>query len=152
MRRRGVTIETEIEYRNGPYFVLAVNVKTIDWLKLIKFTNKEVAERNSRWKEQQKRRTEVKEHVEGAAPRNDGVLRCVAKLVYQSTQLTVDEVLAQLLAWLYYIHWVFYYPLLVVTYKLFLGPIVRKFIISSVADGKSLVVMMKGLFGGKILT
>ncbi len=85
MRRRGVTIETEIEYRNGPYFVLAVNVKTIDWLKLIKFTSKEVAERKYRWKEQQKRRIEVKDLVEGATSRNaanEGALRCLVKLVY----------------------------------------------------------------------
>jgi hypothetical protein len=133
-----------VPLQGGRYFVLAVNVKTIDWLKLIKFTSKEVAERKYRWKEQQKRRIEVKDLVEGATSRNaanEGALRCLVKLVYQSTQLTVDEVLAQLLACLYYVHWGFYYPLLVVAYKIFLGPIVRKFIISSVADGKLLTPM-----------
>lgn len=126
--------------RNGPYFVLAVNIKTIDWNKLIKFTSKEVTERKSRWKEQQKRRTEAKDHADsGAGKNNEGSIRCLVRLIYHFTQFTVDEVLAQVLACLYYFHWVFYYPVLVVAYKMFLGPVVRKFIISSVADGKSLV-------------
>jgi hypothetical protein len=63
LKRRGVTIETEIEYRVGPYFVLAVNITTIDWRRLIRATHRDVNLRKVRWEEN--RRNENFEHEEG---------------------------------------------------------------------------------------
>ena len=56
MKRRGITIETEIEYRVGPYFVLAVNIRSVDWGKLIKATQKDVVMRESRWAAQKRQK------------------------------------------------------------------------------------------------
>lgn len=67
LKRRGVTIETEIEYRVGPYFVLAVNITTIDWRRLIRATHRDVNVRKMRWEEN--RRNEDSEHEGGEKKR-----------------------------------------------------------------------------------
>ena len=40
MKLRGITIETEIEYRVGAYFVLGVNINEIDWITLMRHTHR----------------------------------------------------------------------------------------------------------------
>ena len=43
LKPRGVTIQTIIEYREGQYFVLAVNILKIDWILLMKWVAVQVS-------------------------------------------------------------------------------------------------------------
>ncbi len=45
----GVEIETEIEYRKGPFFLLGVNIIAIDWIILLKHFHDEVSQRKNDW-------------------------------------------------------------------------------------------------------
>jgi hypothetical protein len=132
LKRRGITIATEIEYRVGPYFVLAVNIESIDWGKLIRATHRDVAERKLKWDKDQ----------DVVQTGQAGVLVCFVVLCYRLSRMTKYEVLAQCLAWLYYFHWVIYLPICFVSYHLFLGSTFRTFILSSVADGKKCLERM----------
>jgi hypothetical protein len=130
LKRRGVTIETEIEYRVGPYFVLAVNIETIDWGRLVKMTCRDVADRKSKWTDKQ-----ISDDSQEPMGRT-GVLVSFVTLCYHLSRLTKYEVLAQVLAWLYYFHWVISTPICFVLYHCFLGSTFRTYFLSSVADGK----------------
>jgi len=50
--------------------------------------------------------------------------------------LTRFDMIAQVLAWLFFCHWIIYFPICAVFYYTFLGNTIRSFIISSVTDGK----------------
>ena len=133
LKKRGVSIETEIEYRVGPYFVLAINFGKIDWRRLVKSANRDVAERRSRWE-----RDRDTEDTEKASQRARNL---VSLFLFGSR----DEVLAQFLALLYYFHWIFYTPICFVLYHVFLGQTFRSYFLSSVADGKSARARIKSL-------
>lgn len=129
LKRRGVIIETEIEYRVGPYFVLAVNIQNVHWRRLVKTANRDVAERRSRW--QQEIEADEKENKNNSS-------RTVCDLLpkcFRLVRLTRIEVLAELLAWMYNLHWVLYTPVCFMLYHLF-PKTFRTYFLSSVADGK----------------
>lgn len=143
LKRRGVIIETEIEYRVGPYFVLAVNVKSIEWSKLIKYSNRLVTKRYHQWVEQQARRDELREELateEGQPTKNQlvGGVRGMYRSFRSLFLMTKIECLAQFLAWMYYVHWTISTPLCMILYKFFSRSTVTKYILTSVADGKFL--------------
>ena len=131
LKKRGVFIETEIEYRVGPYFVLAVNIKSIDWTKLVKMTHRDVAERKSRWVD--KNNSDDVKQPSGQA----GVIVSFATLCYHLSRMTKYEVLAQFLAWLHYCHWIISTPICFLLYHLAIGSTFRTYFLSSVADGKT---------------
>lgn len=135
MKRRGIDIETEIEYRVGPYFVLAVNIRSIDWGKLLKATHKDVAARNSRWKAMQKQKSSFDEKNRGVWETEQSEFQKQFQLLCHFTSLTKFDMIAQVLAWLYHCHWIIYYPICCLYYYTFLGSTIRSFIISSVTDG-----------------
>ena len=129
MKRRGVFIESEIEYRVGPYFVLAVNVLGVDWKRVVKMTYRDVAERRAKW---------IKIAESGDA--KEGVTRRyyggpVASLMRLS-KMTSMEVLAGILAAFYHTHWVIYTPICWFLYRFLIGETFRKYFLSSVTDGK----------------
>lgn len=132
LKRRGVTIETEIEYRVGPYFVLAVNVKKVDWRRLVKAANRDVEASKSRWKLEQ----EGKNDDEKADVGPKGVIMSFLFLCYRLSQLTKFEVMAQFLAWCYYFHWALYTPICFLLYHSFLGELFRRYFLATVSDGK----------------
>lgn len=134
LKKRGVTIETEIEYRVGPYFVLAVNVKAIDWGRLLKMTHRDVAERSSRWTKEQKE--QHPEDDEDKSPGQASVMVSFIMLIYRLFRLTKNEVLAQFLAWLYYVHWIISVPVCFLLYHFVIGATFRTYFLSAVADGK----------------
>ena len=127
MKRRGVFIESEIEYRVGPYFVLAVNVLRIDWERLVKMTNRDVAERRAKWL----KIAESDDAKEGII-RSYGPLRNLMRL----SRMTSMEVLAGFLALLHHTHWVVYTPICWFLYTFLIGEMFRKYFLSSVTDGK----------------
>ena len=127
MKRRGVFIESEIEYRVGPYFVLAVNVLRIDWERLVKMTNRDVAERRAKWL----KIVESDDAKEGVVRRH-GPLEYLMRLF----RMTSMEVLAGFLALLYYTHWAVFTPICWFLYTFLIGETFRKYFLSSVTDGK----------------
>ena len=143
LKRRGVAIETEIEYRVGPYFVLAVNIKTIDWWKLIKSTHKDSVQRQLRW---EKERREEKESTNPAdVAKKVSLFRSNFDYFQGSFSLSVFDVIERAISLLYYIHWSIYLPICWVSYYVLLGPSLRHFIITTVADEIFSYVEEKGM-------
>lgn len=149
LKRRGVEIETEIEYRVGPFFVLAVNIKKIGWTKLIKITHRDWAKRKKQWRLQrdrmeQKRLGEASTHaivnntgVDAGEEKEKevGVIKKAMQYMYRLSRLTKFEVIAQCLAWLYYVHWIISVPLCKIWY-LMMPSTMRQYILSAVTDGE----------------
>lgn len=129
LKRRGVFIETEIEYRVGPYFVLAVNVLRVDWRRLLKMTNRDVAERSAKWK-----RVAESEDAKEGVTRRYGPFASFIRL----TKMTRMEILAQFLAWMYFTHWAVYTPVCWLLYRFLIGETFRKYFLTSVTDGKTI--------------
>ncbi|GAX10254.1 hypothetical protein FisN_3Lh456 [Fistulifera solaris] len=129
LQRRGVNIETEIEYRVGPYFVLAVNVTSIDWVRLIKATHKDVERRQARW------RKERKEHNdEYEASGQESLLTRLKNYGSGIRDKSLNDWIEQSFYLLYFLHWSIYLPLCYIVYYGILGRSIRNFIISSVTD------------------
>lgn len=139
MNRRGITIETEIEYRVGPYFVLAVNIRSIDWGKFILANQKDVANRESRWKAQ-KRQKALEEGSQAGEETNANKFQKGCEMLNHFRRMTKFDMIAQVLAWLYYCHWIIYWPICCFYYYTFMGSTVRSFIISSVTDGTHILI------------
>ena len=127
LKRRGVLIESEIEYRVGPYFVLAVNVLSVDWTRLVKMSYRDAVERRAKWI----KAAESDESKDGVTRRH-GPLASLMRLF----RMTSIEVLAGILAALYHTHWIVYTPLCWFLYRFLIGELFRKYFLSSVTDGK----------------
>lgn len=127
LKRRGVFIETEIEYRVGAYFVLAVNILRVDWRRLVRMAHKDVVERRAKW---------IKEAASEDA--KEGVTRLygpIASLIRLS-RMTKMEVLAQFISLLFYTHWSIFTPICMFLYHFVMGETFRMYFLSSVTDGK----------------
>jgi Tfp pilus assembly protein PilZ len=127
LKRRGVFIETEIEYRLGAYFVLAVNVLRVDWRRLVKMTHRDVTERRVKW---------IKDSESEDA--KEGVTRyygSIASLIRLS-RMTSVEMLAQFISILFHTHWAIFTPICMFLYHFGLGEMFRRYFLSSVTDGK----------------
>jgi hypothetical protein len=135
LKRRGVTIETEIEYRVGPYFVLAVNIKTIDWWKLIKATYRDVEQRKARWAKDDEDHEVAKKSL----------LRRKLDYLKGLLDMSVFDVIERCMAFLYNFHWTVYLPICWVAYYTVLGSAMRQFILASVADEIFFYVEEKGM-------
>ncbi|KAL7565140.1 hypothetical protein ACA910_021520 [Epithemia clementina (nom. ined.)] len=152
LKRRGVTIETEIEYRVGPYFVLAVNVLRIDWRQLLKATHKVVRLQHERWErsqEEEKQHHLQQQQDEGGdhqpPPHPSLLVQCKEYLIHLY-QLTRLDFVAHIFSWLYRnTHWLFYQPLCILCYHTFFGSLIRHFILSSVSDEIFYYVEEKGM-------
>jgi hypothetical protein len=140
--RRGVTIETEIEYRVGPYFVLAVNIKTIDWWKLIKSTHKDSLQRQARWL---KERGEKDKNRDAKVVPTASFIRRNIDYFQDLFRLSVFDVIERIFALLYYFHWTVYVPICWISYYSYLGPSIRQFILTTVADEIFFYVEEKGI-------
>eukprot|EP00804_Cyclotella_cryptica_P021637 CCRYP_020652-RB/>CCRYP_020652-RB protein AED:0.16 eAED:0.16 QI:30/1/1/1/1/0.66/3/1861/1013 len=140
LQQRGVTIQTDIEYRSGQYFVLAVNVLHIDWILLMDYTAKQLTRRRRRWIKEQG----MKEHkslslvatsapIKGASKKKRRTVRellLAARMRFPSR----NEVVAQFLAFMNRFHFVVSLPLLNILYYLFFKYAVDKFILANVTD------------------
>jgi len=144
LKRRGVTIETEIEYRVGAYFVLAANVKTIDWVKLMKYSKRDKEARQKKWKEEQVRRDKLREGTaeEGKADDiDDSGASKVSRIVLffqRMRAITMFEVIANCLAWLDCLPLIISVPFCWIMYHCFMKATVKIFILSTAADRKYL--------------
>mmetsp|Transcript_1092 Transcript_1092/g.1995 ORF Transcript_1092/g.1995 Transcript_1092/m.1995 type:complete len:776 (-) Transcript_1092:1102-3429(-) len=138
LKPRGVTIQTVIEYREGQYFVLAVNILGIDWIPLMKWvaeqhvTNPNVALGQSR-----------KDNSPGSSPgakKKKKTMHDMVKtfLVEMRRRFpSRNEVVAYFLFFVYRrIHVFVAVPLLRICYFIFLRYGVNKFILNAVTDGE----------------
>jgi hypothetical protein len=128
LKRRGVIIETELEYRVGPYFVLAVNIISIDWAKLIQYSHRLVNKKKNDWIAQRKE--------DGKLPAETSAMASLIQLLFRLSQLTRFEILAQALAWMYYLHWAIYTPICWALFRYFINSTMHKYILATVTDGK----------------
>ncbi|GKY92133.1 hypothetical protein MPSEU_000184700 [Mayamaea pseudoterrestris] len=138
LKRRGVAIETEIEYRVGGYFVLAVNILAIDWQRLMKANVVDVANRLKRWKtEELLRNEEVKA--------KEWFWHTWYSYFRRLMSLTWFDVLTRVLSLLYYFHWIISVPICWLAYHSPLATTIRMFILSSVTDEIFFYVEQKGM-------
>lgn len=140
LKKRGVVIETEIEYRVGPYFVLAVNISGVDWRRLVKTTNRDVAMRNKKWHEENN-----KDEESESDSKSSGVIVSFIKFGIQLSKMTKYECLAQTLAWFYYLHWIIYTPICWALYSFIMPTTFREYFLSSVTDEIFYYVEEKGM-------
>jgi hypothetical protein len=145
LKRRGVAIDTEIEYRVGPYFVLAVNVISIDWTKLIKYSHRLVSKQKKQWIADQGRREELREELlteerkHKTPTQHPGAFMSVLNVPFRLYQLTKFDVLAQFLSCMYYVHWTIAIPVCWILFRFFIQSTMHKYILATVADGKFIV-------------
>ena len=148
LKRRGVAIDAEIEYRVGPYFVLAVNIISIDWTKLIKYSNRLVSKQKKQWIADQGRREELREELlmeerkHKAPQQNPNALLSVLTVPFRLYQLTQFDILAQFLSCMYYVHWTISIPVCWILFRFFIQSTMHKYILATVADGTFIVAAL----------
>jgi len=124
LKRSGVEIETDIEYRKGPYFILSVNVVVIDWIVMLNYINDEMRKRKDVWSQSPSSKT---------ANENEQVAeRKRWRLDLNSFRMTKLEVLEQVLAWLYHLNWTISVPLCCLFYNYFLKCTINRLVLTSV--------------------
>lgn len=139
LKRRGVTIDTEIEYRVGGYFVLAVNIKTIDWTRLLKASRRDLISRQDKWEK------ENRDDNDDSEAEKLHFLKEWLEYVKRTFSLTQYDILAQLFSFLYYFHWIIYVPICALAYRSPIGQVIRSFIVASAVDEICFYVEQKGM-------
>ena len=140
LKRRGIAIETEIEYRVGAYFVLAANVKHVEWVKFLMYSRKDKELRQKKWQEEQVRRDKLREGTTGEGVNDDEKLSKFTRIkhsVHRIWQMTTFEVIANSLALSSYLPYVISVPFWWLMYHLFFKATMNIFIMSTAADSKS---------------
>lgn len=117
--------------------MLAVNVNTIDWHRLLKANRQDLNTRRANWR---KKHDEEAKESETKRP-----LVHIWEYLRRVFSLTKYDILAHAFLWLYYFHWIIYLPLCVIVYHFPLGPMIRHFIISSAIDDICFYVEQKGM-------
>jgi hypothetical protein len=149
LKRRGVVIETEIEYRVGPYFVLAVNIQSIDWRKLVRATYRDAAQRQAHNvvnNERNSTESSVAPPPARAPPAKvPGRTRLSWRHVQSLWNLSLFDMIERTMVVLHNVHYLIYLPLCWVAYYCLCGSAIRQFILSSVADEIFYYVEEKGM-------
>jgi hypothetical protein len=153
LAQRGVSIQTDIEYRTGPFFVIAVEFVNIDWILLMEYTAKQWARqrREQITRDQQKLNQSVKDSTksdgDGAAEEDKKKRFDVRKLLKELRRYfpSRNEVVVYLLASFYQLHFFISLPILQVLYALGLKYAVNKYILRVVSDDIFRYVEKKGM-------
>ena len=152
LEQRGVSIQTDIEYRTGPFFVIAVEVNNIDWMLLMEHTANQWARQKREWIRDQRVRESVaaSEKHEGnneEADKKTTKKRSVPELLIAIRRYfpSRNEVIAYLLASFYQLHFFISLPILQVLYALGLKDPVDKYILRVVSDDIFRYVEKKGM-------
>lgn len=145
---RGVTIQTEIEYRVGQFFVLAVNVLQIDWILLMDYTTKQMARRRRRWiRDQGEKQSSALAVGNSDEKSGESKKRTLKELLVAAQHWfpSRNEVVMQVLTFMNRFHFIISLPLLHVFYKLFFKYAVNKYILAVVTDDIFRYVEKKGM-------
>ena len=139
----GVEIEVDIEYREGPYFILGVNVITIDWIMIMKHFNEDLWKRKNDWSHRSNKTVDVDVSViENDEEKEAASWRFILNNLFRMTRL---EILEQFLAWLYYVSWIISVPLCALLYRFFIKATMQKLIVAAVTDDIFKYVERKGM-------
>ena len=147
LQLRGVTIQTEIEYRSGQYFVLAVNVLHIDWRLLFDHTAKQLARRRKKWLNvRQKRFSVIGSSVTAKEiPKKRRRPFREILLATRSRFPSRNEVVAQFLAFMNQLHFIISLPLINILYYFLFKYIVDFYILTVVTDDIFRYIEKKGM-------
>jgi VAD1 Analog of StAR-related lipid transfer domain len=150
LKRRGVVIETEIEYRVGPYFVLAVNIQSIDWRKLVRATYRDAAQRQAlnvanNERSSSESSASAPPPTRGSPAKVPGRERLSWRHVQSLWNLSLFDMIERTMVVLHNVHYLIYLPLCWVAYYCLCGSAIRQFILSSVADEIFYYVEEKGM-------
>jgi hypothetical protein len=142
LKPRGVSVETEIEYRVGPYFIIAVNVLSVSWIMFMKFSYKDNRLRKQKWAQEQSRREKLREGTaeEGKATdaeEEPSKLKRALQSIQRLRKWTLFDIIANSLALLHHLPWIISLPICWSMYHVFLRKTMRKYILNTVTDGKS---------------
>jgi VAD1 Analog of StAR-related lipid transfer domain len=141
-----VTIGTEIEYRVGGYFVLAVNINTIDWARLIKTNNRDLKARKAKWRKDSSNKQHDDASDEHAKSQLSGLITFLMAMYRRVVSLSKYDFIDHMLAWMFYLHWIVYLPICKLAYKTpGIGSTIRKFIIVSAIDEICYYVHERGM-------
>lgn len=134
----GVTIQTVIEYREGQYFVLAVNLMEINWVLLMKWVAEQV-------KANQTMELGQNRSINPSAPQDEKKKK--KKITLQGrvkaflTEMrqrfpSRNEVVAYFIYFMYSCNALIAVPVMRISYFFFLRYAVNKFILNIVTDGE----------------
>ena len=126
LAKQGVEVETDIEYRARSFFVLGVNILSIDWVKLMAYSNAESRYREENW---------MKKRESKSRPKNS----------IKFFSLTWNEVVSKFLAWLHFLPWMISVPFWKFLYYLFLKRTIHLYILKSITDDIYEYVEKKGM-------
>uniref|UniRef100_A0A7S3Q6W0 VASt domain-containing protein n=1 Tax=Chaetoceros debilis TaxID=122233 RepID=A0A7S3Q6W0_9STRA len=119
----GAEINTDIEYRKGAFFILSVNVLSIDWIILMRHFHSQGKARKSSDKGEDKNYT-------------------YASLI---GRFTIFEIIEECLAFLFRFHWMISAPICSLLYQHILKGTMKRFIITAVTDDFFQYVERKGM-------
>lgn len=133
LRRFGAEINTEIEYRKGAFFILSVNVLSIDWIILMKYFHKLAKKRKEAW-------------AKSGSPDDsaEGKEHSITNITSIFSKYTLFEVIERCLCGLYYVHWVISVPFFFLVERL-CSRTIKRFIITAVTDEFFQYVERKGM-------
>eukprot|EP00557_Chaetoceros_sp_GSL56_P002126 CAMPEP_0176500110 /NCGR_PEP_ID=MMETSP0200_2-20121128/13338_1 /TAXON_ID=947934 /ORGANISM="Chaetoceros sp., Strain GSL56" /LENGTH=611 /DNA_ID=CAMNT_0017898679 /DNA_START=804 /DNA_END=2640 /DNA_ORIENTATION=+ len=130
LKQFGAEINTEIEYRKGAYFVLSVNVLSIDWIILMKHFQASAKKRRDLWAKKE------------CAAGDLSVKRCLQRMIYKYTLFQFVE---DCLSILDHMHWTISVPICIILYNSLLRTTLKRFIITAVTDDFFQYVEKKGM-------
>jgi hypothetical protein len=132
LKRRGVHIETDIEYRSGAFFVLAINILSIDWIRFIEYTHNDIVTRQRR----AAAATKLKSSIDAKSRDEIKQKRRFPSIQFWKRVPTPLDAWGHVIGMLYYIHWIISLPLCYFWYFLFLRRQINWFVCQSVVDGE----------------
>jgi len=141
LAKRGVMVDTEIEYRVGAFFVLGVNIKSIDWTKLIAHTHQAEVSRQERLILHLPKMS----HQQSDRHSDTSISSSSSHGLYRAHIFpTKSEAISKSLSALYYLNWIISVPLCYICY-FFLYSNTNIFIITSVTDDIFRYVEQRGM-------
>lgn len=132
LSKRGVLVDSEIEYRVGAFFVLGVNITSIDWTKLIAHTHQAEVSRQERLVSHVQKMSQLSDR-QSTTPISSSSHRLYRARIFP----TKSEAISKTLSTLHHLHWIISVPLCYICY-FFLYSTTNIFIITSVTDGELL--------------
>jgi hypothetical protein len=141
LKSRGVQVETEIEYRVGPYFIIAVNVLSVSWVMFMNFSYKDNRVRRQKWAQEESRRQKLREGTaeEGKATdaeEEPSKLKRALHFIQMLRNKTLFDIITKSLSLLYHLPWIVSVPICWSMYHVFLRKTMRRYILNTVTDGK----------------
>ena len=145
LKPRGVDIQAVVEYREGQYFVLAVNILEIDWVRLMAWVQQcHEVQPNLSLGMSLSRRGTGENPTDEKKKKKDTIQKSAKTFLIQLRQRfpSRNEVVAYYLFFMNQVHVLIAVPLMQFLYILGLRYAVNKFILNAVTDGKCFNIVL----------